>query len=101
MPRVPVRVGSLGWMDRGACRQADPGLFFPLSLAGRGAWQAEAAKAICGICPVRDCCLSYAMEILPDGIWAGTTQEERRSLHKSSSRRSVRSAQRRPHGPAA
>jgi len=40
-------------------------------------WQAEVAKAVCGQCAVRANCLSYALEIMPDGIWGGTTGEER------------------------
>ena len=39
------------WMSRGACRHADPELFFPIStVTGPAAWQVEAAKAVCGLC---------------------------------------------------
>jgi WhiB family transcriptional regulator, redox-sensing transcriptional regulator len=57
------RVGprSLGWMSRGACRQADPELFFPVSVTGTGLRQAEAAKTVCCGCAVRANCLRYAL----------------------------------------
>jgi len=49
-------------MSRGACRQADPELFFPIgATAGPAARQVEAAKAVCGSCAVRANCLSYAL----------------------------------------
>ena len=87
---LPVTSGarSLSWMSSGACLQADPELFFPLaavtSLATR---QAEAAKAVCAPCAVRKNCLSYALEAMPEGIWGGTTKEERQAARRSSGRR--------------
>ena len=66
-----------GWMLRGACRTEDPELFFPISAAGPGLAQVSSAKAVCGRCPVRANCLSYALITRPDGIWGGTTREER------------------------
>jgi WhiB family redox-sensing transcriptional regulator len=65
------------WMVRGACRGADPELFFPISLRGRAVEQINYAKAICGRCAVAGSCLSYALRTMPDGIWGGTTSEER------------------------
>jgi WhiB family transcriptional regulator, redox-sensing transcriptional regulator len=77
---VASRAGALGWMSRGACRQMDPELFFPVAAgARRAARQAATAKAVCGRCAVRADCLSYALEIMPEGIWGGTTQDERRA----------------------
>ncbi|HEY6786032.1 MAG TPA: WhiB family transcriptional regulator, partial [Trebonia sp.] len=69
-------------MSRGACRQTDPELFFPV--AGQAARQAAAAKAVCGRCAVCADCLSYALEIMPEGIWGGTTQDERRAGRRPS-----------------
>jgi WhiB family transcriptional regulator, redox-sensing transcriptional regulator len=88
MLQVACGARSLGWMSRGACRQADPELFFPISVTAPGAQQAEAAKTVCGGCSVRANCLSYALEAMPEGIWGGTTPEERRAVRRSSSRRS-------------
>ncbi len=45
--------------------------------------QAKAAKAVCGPCAVRASCLSYALEAMPEGIWGGTTEEERRMARGS------------------
>jgi WhiB family redox-sensing transcriptional regulator len=78
---------SLSWMSRGACRQADPELFFPIAVTGPAARQAEAAKALCRPCAVRANCLSYALEAMPEGIWGGTTLEERRTARSRSVRR--------------
>ena len=65
-------------MSRGACRLADPDLFFPVAIGtAPAARQVEAAKAVCGPCAVRANCLSYALEAKPEGIWGGTTLDER------------------------
>lgn len=68
---------SLDWMSRGACRSQDPELFFPIAAAGPALRQTTAAKAVCGSCTVRPTCLSYALDTRQDGIWGGTTTEER------------------------
>jgi WhiB family redox-sensing transcriptional regulator len=67
-----------GWMRFGACQEEDPELFFPIGPPARAAAQADAAKAVCGRCAVRRECLSYALRARQeDGIWGGTTGEER------------------------
>ncbi len=71
---------ATGWMTRGACQGTDPELFFPISVAGLSRAQINAAKEICGRCLVRKNCLSYALQTMPDGIWGGTTAEERRKM---------------------
>jgi WhiB family redox-sensing transcriptional regulator len=77
----------LNWMWRGACRHADPELFFPVAaVPGPAARQVEAAKAVCDPCAVRANCLSYALEVMPEGIWGGTTLEERYALRRRSFR---------------
>ena len=91
-----LAAASLGWMSRGACRQADPELFFPVSVTGTGVRQAEeAAKTVCAGCAVRASCLSYALEAMPEGIWGGTTLDERRAARRSLTRRTGREARRR------
>jgi WhiB family transcriptional regulator, redox-sensing transcriptional regulator len=65
------------WMLRGACLREDPELFFPISAWGPARVQIGAAKAVCARCPVQANCLSYALINQPDGIWGGTTREER------------------------
>jgi len=65
------------WMMHGACRRSDPELFFPISVKGRAVGQVNSAKAVCRRCLVQRQCLSYALQTMPEGIWGGTTQEER------------------------
>src|SRR5690348_17274320 len=67
-----------GWMSRGACRRADPELFFPISAGA--AQVVAAAKAVCQACAVRASCLTFAVETGQDGIWGGTTAEERHAV---------------------
>ena len=71
------------WRAVGACLNADPDLFFPISSAGRGLGQIAQAKAICARCPVRRECLEYAHAHAPNhGIWGGTTPEERQRARR-------------------
>jgi WhiB family redox-sensing transcriptional regulator len=85
--RVTSGVRSLGWMSHGACLRVDPELFFPIATArGPAARQVEAAKSVCGHCAVRPDCLSYALAVMPEGIWGGTTLDERRAARRRPSR---------------
>jgi len=76
---VPSEAGVryLGWMAQGACQRADPDLFFPVAAGRAGLPRVRAAKAICQGCAVRDPCLSYGLATRQEGIWGGTTLEER------------------------
>ncbi len=69
---------SPAFMAFGACRGADPDLFFPeqgVSL--------EPAKRICGDCAVKDECLEYALDNRERfGVWGGTSERERRRLRR-------------------
>jgi WhiB family transcriptional regulator, redox-sensing transcriptional regulator len=85
--REDTHGGSTAWMARGACRGADPELFFPIAREGSAVAEIDAAKAICGRCQVRRKCLAYALQTMPDGIWGKTTREERIAI-----RAAVRSA---------
>jgi WhiB family redox-sensing transcriptional regulator len=68
----------LDWRAAGACLTADPDLFFPLSATGAAAAQAERACRICAGCRVLTPCLEFALKHAEvDGIWGGTTQQER------------------------
>jgi WhiB family transcriptional regulator, redox-sensing transcriptional regulator len=87
VPPVTSGARSLSWVSRGACRQADPELFFPIAVTGSAAREAEVAKAVCGACAVRVICLSFALEAMPEGVWGGTTLEERRAVRRRSARR--------------
>jgi WhiB family transcriptional regulator, redox-sensing transcriptional regulator len=66
------------WRSSGACRSADPDLFFPISGKGPAERQIARAKMICAGCPVREKCLEFALSHDQTyGIWGGTTAEDR------------------------
>ena len=72
------------WLVFGACRDADPDLFFPSTRE-----ETEQALAICGSCPVQPECLDYALEAGERfGIWGGLT-EKRQRKEKNRFRRSA------------
>ncbi|MDQ3979797.1 MAG: WhiB family transcriptional regulator [Actinomycetota bacterium] len=72
-PRTDVR-----WREDAACRGVDTDVFFPATDE-----EAEEAKAICASCPVREECLSFALQTRQeDGVWGGLTETERRRLRR-------------------
>lgn len=78
-----TREGVHGWMAQGKCAtdaSINPEWFFPNQPDLLG-WGATATR-ICTDCPVRYECLDYALESHPiDGIWGGTTYQDRVTLH--------------------
>lgn len=65
------------------CMKADPDLFF--ALPGQRDVIAE-AKRLCRTCPVMGQCLRWAMahpELAQDGVWAATTEDERRQMRQT------------------
>jgi WhiB family redox-sensing transcriptional regulator len=67
---------NLTWRQRAACRGLDPEIFYPATED-----DAEAAKAICALCPVREACLEHALARRErDGVWGGLTERERRRI---------------------
>jgi WhiB family transcriptional regulator, redox-sensing transcriptional regulator len=83
---VDTRTGPRGWMSRGACKREDPEMFFPVATTGPALRQIRMAKAVCLRCAVCATCMSYALENMQDGIWGGTTEQERRTLRLARSR---------------
>jgi WhiB family redox-sensing transcriptional regulator len=66
------------WQTQARCREYDPELFF-----SAGSRSERRAKAICGLCPVADQCLSFAIESgVEFGVWGGLSGRERRSLRR-------------------
>ena len=59
------------WRAESACKDTDPDLFFPVGTTGPAIEQIEAAKAVCGICPVQSQCLEFALATTASG--SGTT----------------------------
>jgi len=67
---------NLSWRQRAACRGVDPVIFYPVSEE-----EAEDAKAVCGVCAVREACLEYALTNREkEGVWGGATERERRRM---------------------
>jgi WhiB family transcriptional regulator, redox-sensing transcriptional regulator len=84
------------WRSSGACRSADPDLFFPISGEGPGERQIARAKLICAGCPVRQECLEFALANAQTyGIWGGTTVEDRQRDRRRRRRRAAAAAARR------
>src|SRR5258708_12783090 len=76
-----ARAAPAGWASRGAGRDSDPDLFFPIAPTGPGLQQIAQAKAVCARCPVRRECLQYALATHQvHGVWGGTSEEERQRL---------------------
>jgi len=69
---------SATWRKHAACRGIDPDVFYPVSDE-----EADEAKAICDQCAVRESCLEHALSHRErEGIWGGTTERERRRIHR-------------------
>lgn len=68
------------WQYEGACREADPNLFFHPE-GERGAARrrrADAAKRYCAACPVLEMCRERSLEARePFGVWGGLSEDER------------------------
>ncbi|HEU5356177.1 MAG TPA: WhiB family transcriptional regulator [Actinocrinis sp.] len=77
---VPYPHPDDDWQERGACRSANPSLFFAPDHESnhQRRFRETAAKAICAHCPVRAICRAYALQTGElYGIWGGTTERER------------------------
>jgi hypothetical protein len=71
----------MDWRHHAACADVyvDPELFFATGPKADD----QAAKAICRSCPVREQCLEWALDALPDGVAGGCTEDERRALRRT------------------
>lgn len=92
------------WMALGACAApgavVDEKVFFPVGavvtvVLDDGTtdvdevepdYPTDEAKAICGFCPVRDVCLSWALYNRAVGTWGGTSTYQREQLSRHRSR---------------
>lgn len=70
------RIPEPEWRSQGECLRHDPELFFP-----NAAEDPAEALRICGTCAVAGPCLAAALDAGEcDGVWGGTTPEERRPM---------------------
>ncbi|MFZ3567506.1 WhiB family transcriptional regulator [Streptomyces sp. BH097] len=76
------------WLDRAACVEEDPDLFFPVGTTGPAVDDVEAAKEVCRRCPVIMDCLRWAVATgQTTGVWGGTSESERADLLRAERRR--------------
>jgi WhiB family redox-sensing transcriptional regulator len=68
---------DLRWQKYAVCRQYDPELFFQEGSHNKD-WEREVIRLACGVCPVRQRCLDYALDH-PEpqyGVWGGLTEKQ-------------------------
>lgn len=71
-----MKTMNLPWRQLARCRGADPEIFYAVTDE-----EAEEAKEICSLCPVRETCLEYALvHREKHGVWGGLTERERRRI---------------------
>jgi WhiB family redox-sensing transcriptional regulator len=81
----------ISWRDDAACRDADPDLFFPVGTTGPALRHIDEAKRICRACPAQTQCLAWALDHgVTDGVWGGTTADERHAIRRLASRLTIR-----------
>ncbi|MFF6994934.1 WhiB family transcriptional regulator [Streptomyces sp. NPDC008313] len=69
------------WVERAACRDADPEIFFPPAGGTDDNDRESSAKRLCARCPVAEHCLHEALlHEESTGIWGGLNVRERREL---------------------
>jgi WhiB family redox-sensing transcriptional regulator len=74
--RKGADVLDTNWMAEGKCRDHSPRTFFPSDGVG-----VEIAKRVCGVCPVREECLEYALfHRIEHGVWGGASERARRRI---------------------
>jgi WhiB family redox-sensing transcriptional regulator len=88
MPQQPLaqvpKDAQWFWQDHGACKTADPTLFFhPQNERGTSRMKRDrAAKVVCAGCTVRMECADYAVRARePYGVWGGLSEEEREQIY--------------------
>jgi len=81
------------WRAASACLNTDPDVFFPVPVGTAASKQTARALRICAGCQVRQECLDFAMQSgEKDGIWGGTTPEERIRARRAHRRRAAAGA---------
>lgn len=68
------------WQRWAACAGMDVNGFYPEREGSKGA--IAAARLVCGGCPVQRQCLAWALDHDELGVWAGTTENQRRTMKR-------------------
>lgn len=81
-------LASTDWQARGACRNHDPELWFPVGVNAQARTQEKQAKKVCNrSCPVVEQCLQWALETRQDsGVWGGFSEDDRRRMQRRARR---------------
>lgn len=91
---------KLSWADQGKCYgdpEKDHVFFYPQVKGSRKPGgrvdEVEAQRALyCSDCPVRIKCLEHALENREQGVWGGTTEDEREQIRRSRENKKRKSA---------
>jgi WhiB family redox-sensing transcriptional regulator len=90
LSRLPGPIAQLyEWQSAGACRTADPSLFFhPESERGPArAKRDAAARAVCSGCPVLQACRTHGLTTRePYGMWGGLSEDDREAVYAAEPR---------------
>ncbi len=79
----PTTWNAEDWRELGSCRQLDTTMFFPIGQTGEAEIKIARAKSVCGLCPVRQQCLEFAITTNQEyGVWGGHSEEERRVVRR-------------------
>lgn len=77
------------WVADANCRGLDPMIFYFNETTGNRGRQRKPdpiqlarAKAICRACDVQAECLAYALNNNEQGVWGGTSDEDRREMRR-------------------
>lgn len=79
---------NLEWVDKSACADMNPDIFFPK----KGDYRTlMLAKSICADCVVKEECLEYAIKTRASGVYGGTSEKQRRQIihERNSSRQNI------------
>ena len=85
---LDINIPEFIFGDTAACTEVDPELFFPQEteyLEGKISAKYKniaEAKKICAGCPLQTPCLIYALDNREQGIWGGTTEDNRTSIRR-------------------
>jgi WhiB family redox-sensing transcriptional regulator len=86
--RLPGPIADVwDWQFQGACRDADPAVFFhPEGERGPARSGRDlAAQAVCATCPVRRQCANHALAVRePYGVWGGLSEVDREKIYARS-----------------
>jgi len=69
-------------LSDGSCVGIDTEMFFPENGLNQFSDQMKMIRKMCDECPVVQACLTYALHVEVDGIWAGTGVVTRQKLRR-------------------